>query len=233
MQLFYSANFSEKNCLLDEIESRHCVKVLRHKEGQNINITNGKGAIFEAKILNPDPKGIVLEIITKKEIPQKNHKIHIAIAPTKSIDRFEWFLEKTTEIGIDIITPILCHRTERTKINMERMEKILVAAMKQSNRTYLPFIEHPTKFEEIATKPSDTFEKFIAHYTPENKNLKDLYPKNKNVLILIGPEGDFTEDEIRIAKENNFASVNLSDARLRTETAGVVACSIINQINEK
>jgi 16S rRNA (uracil1498-N3)-methyltransferase len=233
MQLFYVPNISGAEVILDETESKHAIRVLRLQKGSIVHIVDGKGGFFEAEISDPNPKKCRIAIVkSTSEFGKKDFHLHIAIAPTKNIDRFEWFLEKATEIGIDEITPLLTSHSERKIINSERLEKILVSAMKQSLKAYLPKLNSLTTFNELIN--SNKIEnKYIAYCDDIQKiHLKDLVTKGKNSLILIGPEGDFSPDEIQIALENNFEIVSLGTARLRTETAGIVACHIVNLIND-
>ena len=233
MQLFYVPNISGAEVILDETESKHAIRVLRLQKGNHVQIVDGKGGFFEAEIADANPKKCRLSIIkTQPEFGKKDFHLHIAIAPTKNIDRFEWFLEKATEIGIDEITPLLTSHSERKTVNPERLEKILVSAMKQSLKAYLPKLNSLTTFKELVTS-NISENKFIAYCDEIQKNhLKDLVNKGKNSLILIGPEGDFSPEEVEFAIENGFEVVSLGSARLRTETAGIVACNIVNLANE-
>jgi 16S rRNA (uracil1498-N3)-methyltransferase len=215
-------------------ESRHCIKVLRLRKGDRVLLLNGKGSIFEAAIQIPDAKACKLEIL-KEEKPQKirNYQLTIAMAPTKNIDRYEWFIEKSTEIGIDRIIPVICQHSERKEIKPERLEKILIAAMKQSGQLYLPELSQPITFKELINQPFDG-DKMIAHCEAGNKKeLKNSIVAGKNVLILIGPEGDFDSEEIRTAIEKGFIPVSLGESRLRTETAGIVACHTVCLVNQQ
>lgn len=233
MQLFYVPNISGAEVILDETESKHAIRVLRLQKGSIVRIVDGKGGFFEAEISDPNPKKCRIAIVkSTSEFGKKDFHLHIAIAPTKNIDRFEWFLEKATEIGIDEITPLLTSHSERKTINPERLEKILVSAMKQSLKAYLPKLNDLISFKELIVN-NKTGKKYIAYCDDIQKtHLKDLVSKGKDAIILIGPEGDFSPDEIQIALENNFEIVSLGTARLRTETAGIVACHIVNLINE-
>ncbi len=233
MQLFYTPDIKTNIYTLNEIESKHCIRVLRLSINDRIQLIDGKGSFYEAKIIDPNPKKCTVEIIeTKKEFGKRNHYLHIAIAPTKNIDRFEWFLEKATEIGIDEITPILCEHSERKMIKPDRLEKIIISAIKQSIKAYKPKLNDLTNYKDFVIQSSDC-EKFIAHCEENKKtHLKNTYNKGNNVVILIGPEGDFSEQEIELAKKYNFHETSLGQSRLRTETAGVVACHTINLLNE-
>ena len=233
MQLFYVPNISGSQIILDENESKHALKVLRLGMGDQINLVDGKGGFFLAEITEPNPKKCKLQILeSQKQFGKKNFKLHIAIAPTKNIDRFEWFLEKCTEIGIDEITPLITKHSERKVIKPERLNKILVSAMKQSVKAYLPVINEITVFSEFISQ-NQQHKKYIAHCNPGHKiHLKQLVKPETDVLLLIGPEGDFSAEEVEQAKQNGFQEISLGTARLRTETAGIVACHIVNLANE-
>lgn len=233
MHLFYKPDISGSSVVLDETESKHCIKVLRLTLGEQVQFVDGFGGLYTAKITDADARRCKLEIIHKeKEFGKKDFQIHIAIAPTKNIERFEWFLEKATEIGIDEITPLLSEHSERKIINADRLEKIMVSAIKQSVKAYLPKLNQLTFFDSFIKIPFDGL-KFIAHCNEGEKVLlQDSVRKNKDVLILIGPEGDFSEREVRVAMENGFEEISLGQSRLRTETAGIVACHTVNLINE-
>ena len=232
MQIFYIPNINGNRITLTPDESKHAVKVLRLSNGDAIQVVDGKGGFYEAEIVEAHPKNCTLEILeTQKEFGKKNFHLHIAIAPTKNIDRFEWFLEKCTEIGIDEITPLLSEHSERKVIKPERLEKILVSAMKQSVKAYLPKLNQLTKFGDLLNNHFSG-KKYIAHCNDgEKMHLKNLINPEENTLILIGPEGDFSPEEVDLAKEHGFVEISLGDARLRTETAGIVACHIVNLAN--
>ena len=233
MQLFYIPNISGKEVILNETESKHAIRVLRLAEGNRVQLIDGNGGFYEAVISDAHPKKCKLLITdSTQEFEKRNFKLHIAIAPTKNIDRFEWFLEKCTEIGIDEITPLLSEHSERKVIKPERLEKILMAAMKQSLKAYLPKLNSLVGFNEFISV-SKYQNKYIAHCNDGDKShLKDSIQKNEDTLILIGPEGDFSNEEVVKAKENGFEEISLGNARLRTETAGIVACHIVNLVNE-
>ena len=223
------------------MESKHCVRVLRLKKGATIALVDGKGRLCMAEITVANPKRCVVAIkATQSEYKKRDYYLHIAIAPTKNIARLEWFLEKATEIGVDAITPILCHRSERRTIKPERLNKILIAAMKQSLKAYLPRLNPMQKLVNFVQATSSNgyheenkAQRFIAFCKEEHTdNLKSRYKKGKDVIILIGPEGDFTQEEINKALENDFQPVRLGESRLRTETAGIVACHTIEILNE-
>lgn len=233
MQLFYNPKLdgSVSQFVFTPEESRHIVKVLRKKESDNLLITNGKGYIFEAKIMVADTKRCKAQIISSTKKHRKMYWFHLVVAPTKSNDRFEWFLEKATEIGVDEITPVICDRSERKIIKQERMEKVLQSAMKQSMQAYLPQLNPITTYSEFIEKERDGL-LFIAHCEEDEKmELKRRVAPDKDVTILIGPEGDFSEKEINKAYEKGFLPVSLGRNRLRTETAAIVACTTVNLIN--
>ena len=234
MLLFYTPNISGNTHILDEQESKHVSRVLRLQAGDIINLTDGKGSIFEARISNDHDKRCEVTITKEiKDYNKRNTHIHIAIAPTKNINRFEWFLEKATEIGIDKITPLICEHSERTVIKPDRLNKVLVAAMKQSLKAYLPDLGPSIKFEKFI-KGSNDEQKFIAYVDDGiTDHLKDLAVAGKDALVLIGPEGDFSREEVNIAIENGFKPISLGKSRLRTETAGLVACHILNLLNNQ
>jgi 16S rRNA (uracil1498-N3)-methyltransferase len=233
MQLFYIPDITGDSVTLDETESKHAVKVLRMNEGERLQIVDGKGGFYEAEISDAHPKKCRLSILkVQKDFGKKNYRVHIAIAPTKNSVRFEWFLEKATEIGIDKITPLLTQHSERKAIKHDRLVKILVAAMKQSQKAYLPKLNELVSFSNFINNISEN-EKYIAHcYKGEKVHLKNTIQKGFNVLILIGPEGDFSPEEVELATQNGFTEISLGTSRLRTETAGVVACHIVNLANQ-
>ena len=227
MQLFYLDN-PEKEIILTTEESKHTIKVLRKKEGDILNFTDGKGGAYKAEITIADTKKCRLQIInSEQKSKQHNYHLHIAIAPTKNIDRFEWFLEKATEIGIDEITPIICSRSERKVIKTDRCNKILLSAMKQSLKYHLPKLNEAISLTNFLKRNVDGA-KYIAHCEDDNKHALKTLPKAENILILIGPEGDFSTVEIKMALENQFKPVSLGTSRLRTETAGIIAVHTIN-----
>lgn len=235
MELFYSPTIENERIYFDREESHHCSKVMRHQAGDELMVTDGRGKLYRAKILNEDWKAVVLEIQeTVKEEAAHDPQIHIAIAPTKNIDRFEWFIEKATEIGVDQITPIHCQRSVRNKIKLERLQKLLISAMKQSLRLWLPVLNDLVTFDELLLGKSFTeARKFLCHcQSPDLPLLKNLYSEKNNAGIIIGPEGDFTIEEINLAEAKGFTSVSLGNARLRTETAGMVAIHTIQLINQ-
>jgi 16S rRNA (uracil1498-N3)-methyltransferase len=233
MQLFYVPDIQQNEIILNETESKHAVKVLRLSKGSQIKVVDGKGGFYTAEITEPNPKKCRLFILeSQKEFGKRKFNLHIAIAPTKNNDRFEWFLEKAAEIGIDEITPLYCERSERKNIKPDRLGKILISAMKQSVKAYLPVLNQMTTFREFISE-NTLFKKFIAHCNEGQKpHLKYEIQKGESVLILIGPEGDFSPEEVESAKKNGFGEISLGNPRLRTETAAIVACFIVNLANE-
>jgi 16S rRNA (uracil1498-N3)-methyltransferase len=233
MHIFYTPDISGQNYTLDETESKHCVRVLRLEKGNEIKLVDGRGGFFIAEIEDPNPKRCALKV-TKSELNfgKRKFNVHIAIAPTKNIERIEWFLEKATEIGINRVTPLLCRYSERKEIKTERLEKVMISAMKQSLKAYLPQLDELTKFGEFIHQPF-AGQKFIAHCEEQHRELlKNAANTGSDYLILIGPEGDFSTEEINAALKAGFQPVSLGDSRLRTETAGVVACHTFNLLNE-
>ena len=234
MQLFYNPDIDEttETFSFDKEESRHIIKVLRKKDSDILHVTNGLGLLFETEITLASDNKCIVQVLSIKKSPEPKFRLHLAVAPTKMNDRFEWFLEKATEIGIQEITPVICDRSERKVINLERFEKIILSAMKQSNETYLPKLNEAISFKEFIKQKNEGLQ-LIAHCEEtDKKSLKEVLKPNENVTILIGPEGDFSDKEIALAIENNFQPVMLGNTRLRTETAAVVACHSVVFFNE-
>lgn len=237
MQLFYNPQVSSTTTELtfDKEESKHIIKVLRMRKGDRFNITNGKGSFFEAEIIDENPKGCTVHIQSEEKQDPLPYHLHIAVAPTKLNDRYEWFLEKATEIGISEITPIICERSERKVIKPERYEKIIHSAVKQSLSAFVPILHQAITLKEFINKQSDpALQKFVAHCEDTDKKaFKTALRSNSKILILIGPEGDFSIDEIQLAVKNGFIPVSLGNRRLRTETAAVVACNTVAFVNQE
>ncbi len=235
MQLFYNTELkhTDKQFIFDKTESRHIVRVLRKKSGDNLFITNGKGELFISKIIIADDKNCTVAITSVDKKPKSwNYYLHIAIAPTKNIDRFEWFLEKATEIGIDEITPILCDHSERKIIKMDRSIRIIESAMKQSLKFQMPKLNSLTLYTDFIQQKFDS-NLFIAHCNKtEKKSLKTVLKAHQNSTILIGPEGDFSTNEIIAAIDNSCTPITLGESRLRTETAAIVATQMVSFINQ-
>lgn len=234
MQLFYNPTIAEATTLFafNNEESKHIIKVLRKKEGDFLFVTNGLGVLFKTEITIASSSKCTVKINSFEKQEKPIFNIHLAVAPTKMNERYEWFLEKATEIGIQEITPIICEHSERKIVKTERFQKILESAMKQSLNLYLPKLNEPTTYKEFVKKKFDG-QKFIAHCEATNKkSLKNELKKEANVTILIGPEGDFSTLEIQQATENKFIPVSLGNTRLRTETAAIVACHSVVFKNE-
>lgn len=234
MQLFYNPNISEKTTQFsfEKEESKHIVKVLRKNIGDTLHITNGEGWLFTAEITFPNINKCIANVVSKALQPKRDYNLHLAVAPTKMNDRFEWFLEKATEIGINSITPVICDHSERKIIKPERFDKILQSAMKQSLSCYMPKLNEAISFKDFTNKSFDG-NLFIAHCEEtDRKSLKQELKPKQNITILIGPEGDFSSKEIEIAIKNKFIPVTLGETRLRTETAAIVACHSVAFINE-
>ncbi len=231
--MFYCPEIQQAAVLSGE-ESQHAVRVLRLQAGDEIELVDGAGGYYKAVVVNPHPRHCEFEIKeTFFEFGKRDYRIHIAIAPTKNIERLEWFIEKCTEIGVDEITPIICRYSERKIVKPERLEKMIVSAAKQSLKAYFPVLRPMCTFSDFIRKSTD-YQKFIAHcYDNEKQSLQQVYEKLKDALILIGPEGDFSPDEVEKAVQSGFRPVSLGNSRLRTETAGIVACHTITLINEK
>jgi len=234
MHLFYTPDIdpSSQQYLLNEEESSHCARVLRLENGSELQLIDGKGGLYTASILNAHPKRTLLQILSStKEFNKRNHYLHIAIAPTKNIERVEWFLEKATEIGIDEISFIICRRSERKDVKPERLNKVVTAAVKQSLKAYHPILNEPVSLSRLLEKPFDG-QKFIAHCEKTEKtSLQSTLKQKGNYLVLIGPEGDFTREEIDEALQNGFKAITLGESRLRTETAALEACFEVNFLN--
>ena len=230
MQLFYLENPKDEIILSAE-ESKHATKVLRKKEGDVLSFTDGKGNLYKAEITVADSRKCRLKVVsTEQKEKQHNYHLHIAIAPTKNMDRFEWFLEKATEIGIDEITPIICSRSERKVIKTERCNRILLSAMKQSLKFHLPKLNEAISLNDFLKQDYEGA-KYIAHCEDGEKKELKIVNKTEKYLILIGPEGDFSPKEIDLALHNQFKAVSLGTSRLRTETAGIVAVHTLNLKN--
>ena len=235
MQLFYNPNINEttESFSFDREESKHIIKVLRKKDTDILYVTNGLGFLFKTEITLASDNKCTVQIISFEKEASPKFQLHLAVAPTKMNDRFEWFLEKATEIGIHEITPVICDRSERKVVNAERFEKILLTAMKQSNVLKLPKLNKSITFKEFVKHKKEGLH-LIAHCEEtDKKSLKSILKPNTNITLLIGPEGDFSEKEIASAIENNFIPVSLGNTRLRTETAAIVACHSVVFINEE
>ncbi len=233
MHIFYTTEFKGSTCYLNEFESRHLAKALRLKEGDTVQIINGSGTLFEGVIRDLAGKRTKVEIINSQDnYNSRNYNLHIAIAPTKSMDRFEWFVEKAVEFGVDEITPIICDHSERRNINTERVKKIVISAMKQAVKAKGTTVNSPLKFNNFMDHDYHQ-NRFIAHcnIARDLDSLNKIYKPGSDAIILIGPEGDFSPAEVSMAKINHFIPVNLGISRLRTETAGVAVCSLLYFMN--
>ena len=221
--LFFSENILE-TLLLPPDESFHCIKVLRLKENDEVQIIDGKGNLYETKIVLADAKNTRVEIVSvQQEFEKRDYFLHLAIAPTKNIERLEWCVEKAVEIGVDAITPLLCRFSERKIVKPERLEKIIVSAAKQSLKAYIPKLNPLANFNDFVLQSTEN-QRFIAHCRKtEKQQLLRVCKKNLSTLVMIGPEGDFSLEEVQFAEKQGFTSVSLGQSRLRTETAGVVA----------
>jgi 16S rRNA (uracil1498-N3)-methyltransferase len=223
MQVFFANIFTDTDTiLLSTEESKHCIRVLRHKNGDIIHVIDGKGNLYETEIIEANPQACLSKIINKKQImPSKSYYLHIAISPTKNIDRIEWMIEKCIELGVDEFSFIVCKRTEKTGVKTNRLKKIAESAVKQSIQAVLPVINEAVFLKDFIAKYKSASSKYVAHCIEEEKTELKTILQNANNLILIGPEGDFTEEEIQLAIENNFKALSLGNTRLRTETAGL------------
>ena len=234
MLLFYTPDITLPQYTLPEEESKHCVRVLRLGEGDTIHLADGRGNLHRARIVSASPKRCEVTVEeTVSEYGKRPYALTVGVAPTKNNDRFEWFLEKATEIGIDRVIPLECDRSERRVYKTDRGNKVIESAMKQSLKAYHPQLDELTPFAGLVRMPFDG-DKFIAHCEAgaDKKLLRDRVVTGNNVLVLIGPEGDFSPEEIRLAKENGFCEISLGASRLRTETAALAACHTVALINE-
>lgn len=235
MHLFYAPELSDElEFTLSPEESHHAVRVLRLGSGNEIILVNGRGGWYHTMITHPDPKACTVEITkVQADIGKPEYDLHIALAPTKQIDRYEWFLEKATEIGISEVIPLICEHSERKDVKTDRQMRIVIAAMKQSLKAFHPAIREPLPFRKFM-KESITGAKTIAHCQPGEKLwLNEIVRPGKPVTILIGPEGDFSGSEISEAIENGYLPITLGNSRLRTETAGVVACHTVSWVSRE
>jgi len=236
MQLFYTPDIepTHPQYFLSEEESKHCVRVLRLNVGDAVQLIDGRGGFYTAEIKDAHPKRTILQINSViTEFNKRNHYLHIAIAPTKNIERLEWFLEKATEIGIDEISLIICQRSERKDVKVDRLNKIITSAIKQSIKAYHPILNEPEPLAKLLSRGFDG-QKFIAHCDEGDKtSLREAISPKGKYLILIGPEGDFTPKEIADALNNDFKAITLGESRLRTETAALEACFEANFLNRE
>lgn len=234
MHRFYAPDIETVN-LLPEEEAQHCVRVLRLKEGDQVEIVDGKGHLFLCEIVSANHKNCAVSIVEKTDVaPHWGCRLTVVIAPTKNIDRFEWMLEKSVEMGVDRIIPVLCRYSERKQLKTERLNKILVSAMKQSLKATLPQLDELTPVMDVINSVGKDGQRFIAYCDKEipRRDLVKEYRKGSDVVIMIGPEGDFSKEEIRAALDAGFVPVTLGKSRLRTETAGVFAVAAVHTINQ-
>jgi 16S rRNA (uracil1498-N3)-methyltransferase len=234
MQIFYAPDIKDNTCVLDKNESKHCIRVLRMTKGSPVKLIDGLGNLFEGHIDDPDPVRCVINITeTFRNFEKRDYKLHIAISPLKNQERFEWFVEKSVEIGVDEITPILCRNTEKPGIKRERINNIVISAMKQSLKAFKPVLNEAMAFNDFAISDFSSV-KMIAHCNAgyDRNKIDKVYQRNMDAVILIGPEGDFSEEEISLALKNDFMPVHLGNSRLRTETAGIAACHSVYFINQ-
>ncbi len=231
MQLFYATNREKDLIVLEDQEAKHCVQVLRKKVGDEIMVTDGQGNLFTTELVTTSKSRCQLAIQETHRFPPHRPYLHIGIVPTKNIDRVEWFLEKATELGINEISLLLSENSERKKLRYDRLQKLLIAAMKQSLNTHLPRLNDLQSYQDwvdLQSKDESPF-KLIPHIHEQEKQLlKDAYRPGQNVTVLIGPEGGFAKSEVDYALNNGFTPVSLGDTRLRTETAAIAVCAFIN-----
>lgn len=232
MQVFYAPDLQGDFYTLGEEESKHIIRVLRMKTGEHIRLSDGVGNMYLAELISEDHRRCEVKIkAVCKEYGKRDYHIHLAVAPTKNINRYEWFLEKATEIGIDEITPLICQRSERKVVKHERLNKVITAAVKQSIKAYHPVLQEAISFNKFV-KQDFPGGKYICYVEEgEHPALSSLYKKGSDAVILIGPEGDFNPEEVALAEANGFTTVSLGDSRLRTETAGLVACHTVALLN--
>jgi 16S rRNA (uracil1498-N3)-methyltransferase len=234
MHIFYVPGIKGNTCVMDENESRHSIRVLRMTKGDRLTLVDGIGNLYEGIVSDPDPSGCGVMITSViRDFEKRGYYLHLAISPIKNQERFEWFIEKSVEIGVDEITPVICRNTEKPGIKRDRVNNIIISAMKQSLKALRPSLNEPVTYGEFINS-DPTGIKMIAHCNPAFKREKmDLiYEKNRDAVILIGPEGDFSEEELTIACDNGFKSLHLGTSRLRTETAGIAACYSVYFINQ-
>lgn len=233
MQLFFAEDIESAICTLSEEESRHCVKVLRMGVGDELSVTDGNGTLCRCRILEANPKGCVAEVVERMaEYGKRKFRLHVAVAPTKNTARMEWFVEKAVEMGVDVITPIICDHSERVYMKGDRLDKIVVSAMKQSLKAYKPLVNPPTPVADVI-KSSCSGQRFIAYCDGDIRTpLHEAYIPGSDATILIGPEGDFSDAEVDAALAAGFQPVTLGPCRLRTETAALAATVFFNLIND-
>jgi len=234
MQVFYAPDINGNVHTLDEQESKHIVRVLRMGKGTGVKLIDGKGNLYEGIIDDPDQKQCTIAITgIIKDFEKRNYRLHIAISPLKNTERFEWFIEKSVEIGVDEITPLICRNTEKSGIRSERINNLIISAMKQSLKAAKTLFNPPCLYNDFIVRDHEGI-RMIAHCNDSfrRRKISEVYSKDQTAVVIIGPEGDFSEDEIKIASGNGFTPVHLGNSRLRTETAGIAACHSIYFINQ-
>jgi 16S rRNA (uracil1498-N3)-methyltransferase len=234
MQIFFAPDIDGDVYTLDEKESKHCIRVLRMATGSRVRLIDGRGNLYESVITSPDPRRCSLSITgVTRNFETRDYRLHVAISPLKNYERFEWFIEKSVEIGLDEITPLICDNTEKPGIKRDRIHSLIISAMKQSLKSTLTILNEPVGFAEFL-KSHPAGMRMIAHCSKESPRSKigDVCRKGDDVIILIGPEGDFSLKEIKEAGEAGFVPVHLGNSRLRSETAGIAACCTIYYINQ-
>lgn len=229
-QLFFTQQIDKGFAVFEEEEGRHLSTVLRKKPGDLLHITDGKGFIYAAELTDAGKRQVLARILSSTAVAPARPRLHLAIAPTKQMERFEWLLEKITEIGVDEITPLLCTRSERDQVRLDRLDKILVSAMKQSLRAWLPILHPLTRFQDLVKKTGEAQKRLAWCADEPLPHLKTTLAPDADILVAIGPEGDFTPQEVQLALSNGFQGVGLGSARLRTETAGVLAVSVARHL---
>jgi len=235
MQVFYAPDVSGNTYILNEKESKHIIRVLRMKKGDSVRLIDGKGNLYEGKIDDADQKKCAIQILDSiKDFENRNYRLHIAISPLKNPERFEWFIEKSVEIGIDEITPLICRNTEKPGIKPERIRNIIISAMKQSLKAQGTILNRPCLFSDFLNNRTEGIVMLAnCNSKTERKSIAEVYKKGMPAIIMIGPEGDFTEEETEMAVRKGIIPVHLGNSRLRTETAGVAACHSVYFINQQ
>lgn len=234
MQIFYAPDIKGNFHTLDEHESKHIIRVLRMVKGTGVKLIDGKGNLYEGIIDDPDQRKCTITIRgVIRNFEKRNFRLHIAISPLKNTERFEWFIEKSVEIGVDEITPLICRNTEKPGIKSERINNLIISAMKQSLKATKTLLNPPCFFNDFIMRDYEGI-RMIAHCNDSFKRWKisEVCSKNQSTVILIGPEGDFSEDEIKYASEMGISQVHLGISRLRSETAGIAACYSVHFINQ-
>jgi 16S rRNA (uracil1498-N3)-methyltransferase len=234
MQIFYAPDITGDSYTLDEKESKHSIRVLRMKQGAPVRLIDGMGNLYEGEITDPDPRKCTIRVTSvMKNFEKRNYRLHIAISPLKNPERFEWFVEKSVEIGIDEITPLICNHSEKSGIKTERVKNLIISAMKQSLKAKSTALNRPCLFNDFINSDLSG-DLIITHCNKKlaRNRITEVYPKGNDAVILIGPEGDFSEEEINDAIIKGFKAVHLGNSRLRTETAGIAACHSIYFINQ-